>query len=81
MAPPDEKEWTKRYYGALVGGKITKISVKEDADGLWPVLHVTLPDGHDIEVEVSKDEEGNGPGFLFGLPLAPVEDEEQEVET
>jgi hypothetical protein len=53
--------WLKAYLAPLVGRTIRSVSVGSDG---FPVL--TLSDGQ--EVLVSRDEEGNGPGFLFGLP-------------
>ena len=41
---------------------------------VWPTLTMTNPKypGVKLKVEVSQDPEGNGPGFLFGLPhVAP----------
>lgn len=57
----------------LEGGKIVAIGAvvdEEFADDfgwpeVWPVLHVLLPNGTKLEVSVSQDEEGNGPGHLF----------------
>ena len=70
-----ERRWTKRYLQPLVGAKITRVEAKAEDDGsgwvqVWPVLHVSLPDGTKLRLEVSQDPEGNGPGFLFGLPRA-----------
>ena len=33
----------------------------------WPTFTMTK-DGETFTIEVSQDEEGNGAGFLFGLP-------------
>jgi len=54
-------DWLKKYLKPLVGRKITKVAVSEDG---FP--QIILDDG--TKLEVSRDEEGNGPGFLFGLP-------------
>jgi hypothetical protein len=54
-------EWTKRYLRPLVGKKITKVDVSNDG---FP--QITLDDG--TLLEISSDEEGNGAGFIFGLP-------------
>lgn len=57
----DGKKWMIKYLSHLEGKKIVKVGVtKED----YPFF--TLDDGS--KIEVSRDEEGNGPGFLFGLP-------------
>lgn len=31
----------------------------------WITFHLRLPDGRLVEVKVSQDDEGNGPGSLF----------------
>lgn len=70
MTKPTEATWVRRYYQALVGGTVTKITTKRGEYGqVWPVIHVRMPDRHVYKCEVSQDEEGNGPGFLFGLPV------------
>lgn len=58
------EEFYDRYYRQLIGRKITGIGCT--ADGFW---FFTLDDG--AHIEISQDEEGNGPGFLFGLPIPP----------
>jgi hypothetical protein len=35
----------------------------------WPQLTFMNANGDTMVIEVARDEEGNGPGFLFGLPL------------
>lgn len=57
------------YYSQLEGCTITHTRVKNEDGLLWPVLTITAPDGEVFSIEVSRDEEGNGPGFLFGLPV------------
>jgi hypothetical protein len=53
--------WMKKYLSHLVDKKIVKVGVTKDD---FPFFE--LDDG--TKVEISRDEEGNGPGFLFGLP-------------
>jgi hypothetical protein len=53
--------WVKKYMKHLEGKKIVKTGVTSNG---FPFMK--LDDG--TKVEVSRDEEGNGPGFLFGLP-------------
>jgi hypothetical protein len=62
-------DWMRRYMSALKGGKIVDAGVgEEDEEGQsWPWFLVEK-DGRQFRVEVSQDPEGNGPGFLFGLP-------------
>jgi hypothetical protein len=40
-------------------------------DGLFPII-VFKKGKETFECDISQDEEGNGPGFLFGLPFPPV---------
>jgi len=54
--------WLKRYLQPLVGRKITSVSVSPDG---FP--QIKLDDG--TTLEISSDEEGNGTGFIFGLPI------------
>ena len=56
-----EHDWLKKYLKHLEGKKITKTGVNKDG---YPFF--VLDDKS--KIEVSQDEEGNGPGFLFGLP-------------
>lgn len=62
------------YFGTLEGATISNVRmVKEEGDfadeDYWPTFTVTAKDGTVYEdVAISQDEEGNGPGFLFGLP-------------
>lgn len=57
-------DWLKKYLAPLKGRTIKTVGVSEDG---FPFF--TLDDGK--KIEVSRDEEGNGPGFLFGLPVPP----------
>ncbi|MBN2258758.1 MAG: hypothetical protein JW704_13230 [Anaerolineaceae bacterium] len=70
MSDSDKKIW-KNYYKALEGCLIQ--NVKGDAE--FPSFDAVRPDGKTFHIEVSRDPEGNGPGFLFGLEsefMAPV---------
>lgn len=58
------EEFYDRYYRQLIGKKVTGIGCT--ADGFW---FFVLDSGE--RIEISQDEEGNGPGFLFGLPIPP----------
>lgn len=49
----------------LIGGTITEVGESDD-DFLR--FTVKLPSGSIRTCEILQDEEGNGPGFLFGLP-------------
>jgi hypothetical protein len=81
IRPGDAKalEFYNSYFGKLVGAKILAFQMvpdEEDPDfpdyqgDLWPSFKVELKDGRIIQIEISQDEEGNGPGFIFGLDLA-----------
>ena len=66
---PEERVWMLRYLQPLKGCRIEHVSLSDDG---FPTLRaVKKPRGKPAErftLEVSRDEEGNGPGFLFGLP-------------
>ncbi len=66
------KEFWQEYYGQLKGAVVLDVGiVEEDNYGMeehWPCFIVKLMNGKTIQIELSSDEEGNGPGFLFGLP-------------
>lgn len=71
-----QEEWTRLYYGSLVGAKCVGVEAETDNSeygfgDCWPKLIFEHPKGGRFTVEVSRDEEGNGPGFLFGLPVVP----------
>lgn len=64
-------EFWKKYYSQLNGATIIKfLGMKKDEDDWgdgFPEFQVRLKSGEVVNVEVSKDPEGNGGGFLFGL--------------
>jgi len=70
MLSPTARKFYEEYYGSLVGATITKVTMSDDDEegNCWPMFDVTLKDGTKLELELSQDEEGNGPGFMFGLP-------------
>lgn len=69
MTVDQQKFWAK-YYGTLIGATVQSVQIREDDEGqFWPVIKFHHPEVGNIEVEVSRDEEGNGPGFLFGLTI------------
>jgi len=68
--PEHEKRhraWTKKYLGALVGMTITAVGTGRDG---FPYFKARDRAGNEVTCEISCDPEGNGPGFLFGLPAA-----------
>jgi hypothetical protein len=62
----EEKFYTD-YYSQLIGGKITGFHLTLGEGELWPTFTVKVGK-KTYTIELSQDEEGNGPGFLFGLP-------------
>ena len=65
--PTDVKTWLEKYYGQLKGYTIVNVMISEDDGDLWPQL-ILDREGKKLTIEVSKDAEGSGPGFLFGIP-------------
>ena len=59
--------WTEDYYGQLVGMTIIKSGITEgdEYEAGFPFFILQAKDGDKVKIEVSKDEEGNGGGFLF----------------
>lgn len=73
------KEFYKRYYRQLVGARIIGFEgVNKDPDLNWepgfPCFKVQFADGRYGLIEISRDEEGNGGGFIFGLSLPSMDD-------
>jgi len=67
-------DFYERYYSQLNGAKIVRYNgiVQDDFIHVaFPQFEVKLADGTKIQLEVSCDEEGNGAGYLFGLPIPP----------
>jgi hypothetical protein len=63
--------WTL-YYGELEGATILNfVEMRKDEFGgsHFPVFLVKFSNGSIGEIEISQDEEGNGGGFIFGLPF------------
>lgn len=65
------------YFGQLVGAKIIGFEMTRDTDfgEFWPTFTAVLKDGTEVTLELSQDEEGNGPGFIFGLPSVQMKEE------
>lgn len=64
--------WDK-YYRQLEGATVVQfVGVIPDENEeyiAFPTLVVRLKDGSICELEISQDPEGNGGGFIFGLPM------------
>lgn len=68
-----QKSFYKRYYSQLIGAEIVGFKLvpdKYDEWNAWPTFTVRR-DGKTFDIEISRDEEGNGAGFIFGLPALP----------
>lgn len=69
-----EQKFIRAYLKPLVGARITSVNAHIDRHGefptgdVWPIIRATLKDGTRVKLEISSDEEGNGSGFVFGLP-------------
>lgn len=74
-------DWMRKYLAPLVGARITKVGVVADDGGqhgeTWPVLHVELADGQRLKLQICRDAEGNGAGFIHGLPSPKAGDFER----
>lgn len=49
----------------LIGATVIQAEVISSYGDNWPVLILTHPNGKMIQIEISRDDEGNGPGVLF----------------
>lgn len=67
-----EKRFLERYLAPLVGCTITTVKIKVEDGRCWPVITakpIRAGRGNEtFELEISRDSEGNGPGWIFGLP-------------
>ena len=63
------------YYGSFVGATIISFDGMQDnedgGDG-FPTFTVKFANGEIGQIEISQDAEGNGGGFIFGLPTPEV---------
>ena len=62
-----EKMWGTKYYGQLKGFAISDVDFAycKDTESYFPTFIMKKKGYETIKVEVSRDEEGNGGGFLF----------------
>ena len=64
-------DWLRKYYKQLRGYTIIgfRLEIDEENDyrlpNEWPIFTLKNIHGSIVEITVSKDEEGNGSGFLF----------------
>jgi hypothetical protein len=64
-------DFWRQYYSSLEGATITKFAGMNDAemgDG-FPAFMVRFANGDEGIIEISRDPEGNGGGFIFGLNM------------
>ena len=65
----------KNYYSSLEGATILKFNGMVEDDGNpyaqegFPSYTVKFANGEIGDIEISQDPEGNGGGFIFGLPI------------
>lgn len=68
----ESKAYYAKYYGDLVGATIISYDgLVEDEFGAepFPTFTVKFKDGQKGQIQIFKDEEGNGGGFISGLAL------------
>tara|TARA_B100000242_G_C42809544_1_gene376412 strand:- start:35 stop:271 length:237 start_codon:yes stop_codon:yes gene_type:complete len=67
MMDDTEKMWGTKYYGQLKGFAISNVDFAycKDTESYFPTFIMKKKGYETIKVEVSRDEEGNGGGFLF----------------
>lgn len=69
MTDQNDRKWTQAYLQGCVGFKIVGATLSKDD---FPQIIIQRGRGksrEEIVLEISRDEEGNGPGFVFGLPI------------
>ena len=64
--------WLTSYYKTLEGATIDNFCFEQDEFDkhiLWPTFDVTLADGTKTTIYIQADAEGNGDGFISGIPI------------
>ena len=78
-----EDFWLRGYYSSLINCRVVGVKVNSQVDDygqeLWPVIVFEDASGEQFECEISRDPEGNGAGFLFGLPQYVLPDTVKEA--
>lgn len=60
------RQYFEEKYAILVGATITSLELKKDGEySWWPIVHAKTVDGTELVLEISQDDEGNGPGAIF----------------
>lgn len=67
-----DRNFKLKYYSFLKDARIVSVEIFQDdmfngPDKNWPVITIEK-DGSFYELQISKDSEGNGPGYIFGIP-------------
>jgi len=71
MKDSTQERWNMGYYKQLEGATIIRFkgTDPDDFGGRgFPMFIAKLTNGELVELVLSQDEEGNGGGFMFGLP-------------
>ena len=71
MTDDTQVRWNNGYYTQLEGATILKFKGTDPDDfgsRGFPQFIAKLKTGEVVELTLSQDEEGNGGGFMFGLP-------------
>ena len=59
-----DMKWMNEYYSQLIGYEIIGFQIDGEGIDAWPVL-VVKKEEETLQLIVSRDPEGNGPGFVF----------------
>lgn len=65
-------EFYAKYYGDFVGATILSFDGMNDEEEFgegFPTFTVKFKDGETGQIQISRDPEGNGGGFIFGLNM------------
>lgn len=70
IRPGDEasyKQYMDEILAPLVGATVIATGgvIDTDEHQCWPVIRLRTADGRILQMEISQDEEGNGPGHPF----------------
>lgn len=63
-----ETSFIQTYLTPLMGATVAGVEAKVEDGEVWPVIRLHHPKLGALTLEVSRDPEGNGPGWVFGLP-------------
>lgn len=66
----DSLAYFSRHYQPLVGARIRSVELINNGGDIYPVLVAELKDGRVARLTITADPEGNGPGYIDGVPEA-----------